>query len=370
MKRTGSTLFQTCIIVGLLFLLSSPSLLWADDQEAFRNEIGSFRQKYLKEKKQPEELLEIIKTGGRAEKFAALQAFKFSEELKAQGSAIIPQLIKITVREKDSEVLYALVGTLVALDPGADTILPVLEKLADRNDLGKEYFWHDVADQLNRILEKETEALIKKIEKEGTNPPGLSKYLDKARFLLKVGDEFDHLKTAKYLSRIGPPAERLIPQLIPVMDDGYQETYRAGAWALVSISSGDEVVDALIRKILEEPRYQDSVFFDALGSLAPEKGEKVIPDLIQILHADNGFMIRDSAAKLLGEYGAKAKSALPALWHILENSPPGLEEKGLAKYYDNVCAYASGAIQKINPKFDKEKLDKIFLNVHIGGEYQ
>ncbi|AWM37982.1 Armadillo/beta-catenin-like repeat protein [Gemmata obscuriglobus] len=140
------------------------------------------------------------------------------------------------------------------------------------------------------------------------------------RFLRRADPEI-RAEAATRLEWLGPVGVPHLDALVPLLDDKDEEINRAAAWA---IQAGAPKGSAAARALAERKRDRDGA-----GTLIPELQPEHeprspgVPELIDVLRAV-GDAKRVGAAFDLGDRGAAAKDAVPALKKLLLDPDAGL----------------------------------------------
>jgi HEAT repeat protein len=139
--------------------------------------------------------------------------------------------------------------------------------------------------------------------------------------LLKTGDHSARGAAIHALKGIGPAAEAAVPALVEALDHEDFHTQYWACQALREIGPGAKAaVPVLIRLLKEDVASVRRHAAQALGGIGPGIGEPGLEALIAALQ-DPLDPVREDAAVALGKLGPMAKSAAPALEDALADGP-------------------------------------------------
>ena len=180
------------------------------------------------------------------------------------------------------------VKKLTELGPQAREAIPVLSKILDRKG----------DDQVGELAARAVIA----IGPDSVSVPLLREILSKRN---------EKYYIAEVLGELGPAAAPAVPELTQLLGNNKSYVRRAGALALGKI--GPEALDALPQLVqtLDDPQEYHTHPGDIAQAIA-NIGPQAVPYLITVLETEN-FTIREGVAKTLGEIGADAEAAIPAL---------------------------------------------------------
>ncbi len=180
------------------------------------------------------------------------------------------------------------VKKLTELGPQARESIPTLTKILDRQG----------DDQVGELAARAVIA----IGPDSVSVPLLREILSKRN---------EKYYIAEALGELGPAAAPAVPELTHLLGSNSYPVRRAGALALGKI--GPDALDALPQLIqaLDDPQEYHG-YPGPLAQAIANMGPQTVPYLITVLETEN-FRIREGVAKTLGEIGADAEAAIPAL---------------------------------------------------------
>jgi HEAT repeat protein len=242
-----------------------------------------------------------------------------ADALEQIGPNAIPALI-VLVQTRDVQRLKAWIGSMAGffLRPArGDTDILVMDPGKVLGNLS--WAAYDIL-QERASLEAAQKAAIRVLGKLG---PAASPAVPAV-----IGASADpnpglRLEAIQTLGRIGPPARSAIPGLIPMLADTNEAIQAAAAEALGSIDlqwpsdpAAAGPISVLSGKLCVPGRPGEIAvkMFAAIGGTA-------VPVLIDALKSGDRIA-QENAAKALGQIGAGAKAAVPALMLAVQNSHP------------------------------------------------
>jgi HEAT repeat protein len=163
---------------------------------------------------------------------------------------------------------------------------------------------------------------------------------------LALTDKDENLRwmAANSLGQLGPAAKKAIPDLVQVAKRDASANVRAYAVQAIA-QTGPESVDILVEFLKEKDSSVRQIVVTVLGQFGA-RAKPAVPLLIEALK-DKDATTRWMAAQTLGQIGPDAKAAIPALKEALKDKD------------DNVRAFAQFALQSIEgkgfpPPFEKK----------------
>lgn len=182
----------------------------------------------------------------------------------------------------------AAVKKLTELGPQARQAIPVLTKILDRKG----------DDSVGELAARAVIA----IGPDSVSVPLLREILSKRN---------EKYYIAEALGELGPAAAPAVPELTQLLGNKGYPVRRARALALGKI--GPAAIDALPQLVqaLDDPQ-EYHVYPGQIAQAIANIGPQAVPYLITALETEN-FRIREGVAKTLGEIGADAEAAIPAL---------------------------------------------------------
>ncbi|MBL7133421.1 MAG: DUF1287 domain-containing protein [Phycisphaerae bacterium] len=219
------------------------------------------------------------------------------EDLARLGPPAIPVLIRaITDNDEDERVRMHAASALVEMGPQAAEATPALiQALKQRNE--------PVAKWAAQVL--------------GEIGPAAKDAVPALIDALKGGDWEMRCCAAEALGRIGPGAKAAVPALIDVLKGGDWDVRYYAAGALGRIGPAAKAAVPALEEALKDK--DGNVRYAAAAALArlglPDRG---LPVLIALLKGKSSILGK-YAAMALGEIGAPAKAAIPALKEALED---------------------------------------------------
>jgi HEAT repeat protein len=271
--------------------------------------------------------LAIAALGSSDESIRSAGARVLTEMPPTDRPIVGEHLMKALQQDGGAALMDNLVEATAALGPGVvEKILPSLERPEIRK------FALRVFANLGPGAAAAVPALIKAIESPAETPADLE-FKREAQFVL---------------GQIGPSAKAAVPALVRALASDHEEIRGSAAFSLGKI--GPESREAL--PVLREMMQKDSS--DRLRRLAvwtvlrinpdnPRVQKIALPILIGALESDREF-VRLEAATTLGELGVVAKSAVPALEKLKNDSSPAV--KAVAEESLKQIAAASAKEQK------------------------
>ena len=134
------------------------------------------------------------------------------------------------------------------------------------------------------------------------------------------------------LGEDGADIERIL-ELLVAFAVGCDPTHRE-AWVVVHPETSTRVT--ILRQAIRSPYWSDrEEAVDSLAKIGPEAVEAV-PDLIQVMEADDKDRVRGGARFALGEIGPGAAAAIPALISYLQNAEDR-DRCGAASALGKIC---------------------------------
>lgn len=233
----------------------------------------------------------------------------------------------------------AAVKKLTELGPQAREAIPVLKKILDRKG----------DDQVGELAARAVIA----IGPDSVSVPLLSEILSKRN---------EKYYIAEALGELGPAAAPAVPELKQLLENKGYHVRRAGALALGKI--GPAALDALPQLVqaLDDPQeyhHYPGQIAQAIASIGPQ----AVPYLITVLETEN-FTIREGVAKTLGEIGADAETAIPALIEKLSDKDkrPHIYASALGK----IGPKAIPALLNIIENANEEAIRRMYAVYAIG----
>lgn len=260
--------------------------------------------------------------------------------LMSIGPAATPALPKLVAASKsaDSKVKWHAMNAIGSIGPDAKSaVQPLVTGLSDPDEQVK----LAAGQALQRIGKASVSALVTSLKDErlaavvagvlGGIGPDAAEAVPALGGLLKLKDPEVRREVILALASIGPPAKSTVPDLIKILGDGDFQYRGSAAFALGKI--GDRSAESALKKSLDvgdNPVLSLATAW-ALVQLDPTNDEYVkiaIPKLITGLEHDNP-MVRQEAARTLGEIGPRSKSAVPALRKKLADPAPPVQREAL-----------------------------------------
>ncbi len=237
----------------------------------------------------------------------------------------VPEII-VGLADRDVEVRKAMVACLVATEPAVPDLLPLM---ADQNPNVRKA----VADALLQIGSQTIPMLIQTVSQWCTKP---KTDIDNFEKFQKMTETALHV-----LGKFGSDASSAKPTIALALVDPNLSIKFAAVQALINLDlnwmSNPVVVEAIAS--LAEPRNSAENPEEIAGEIVVqtfiEIGAAAVPMLIDALTVGDR-VTRQNAARALGQIGAEAKTAIPALTRALEDN------HSLVQYE------AARALQKIN----------------------
>lgn len=144
------------------------------------------------------------------------------------------------------------------------------------------------------------------------------------------------------LEELGPAAGSAAPELIPFLSD-YSVSFR--------VSGILEKLDSATPELIQALKNTDFSISNSARQIFAARGARAVPVLIEALdHADP--LIRENAAKALGDAGADAKDAIPALVASLRDADEDVRiwsSISLTRLGEPVAEWALGALGDASP---------------------
>jgi HEAT repeat protein len=231
------------------------------------------------------------------------------------------------------------VKKLTKLGPQAREAIPVLTKILDRKG----------DDQVGELSARAVIA----IGSDSVSVPLLREILSKRNEKYYIADA---------LGELGPAAAPAVPELKQLLGNKGYPVRRAGALALGKIGPG--ALDALPQLVqaLDDPQdyhHYPGQIAQAIASIGPQ----AVPYLITVLETEN-FTIREGVAKTLGEIGADAETAIPALIEKLSDKykRPNIYASALGKIGPNAIPALLSIIENAN----EEAIRRMYAVYAIG----
>ncbi len=247
------------------------------------------------------------------------------------------ELIVAALKHDNPNVRQGAAKALLELDAPRDVVGPPL--LAAMDDPNPE-----VQDNVYRALASLGEAILPRVTERLKDPATQEKAL---RVLSRMGpaaapavplvvellgnaDAHHRRELLFALASIGPDAAAATPALAQALSDSDEDVRVAAGFALGNIGpAASAAVEDLHKKLTAPDDVLRLVSVEALLRIQPEDAKTVaaaIPVLVGLLKDGNTDVTRLEAAAALGDLGATAKSAVPALERAQNDESPAVRE--------------------------------------------
>jgi HEAT repeat protein len=280
------------------------------------------------------------------------------------GAAAVPVLIEL-LQDDDDIVRNGAAQCLQSIGPAARPAVPALARaLFDKSDRVGIRAAFALADIGPPALEARPSLILVLHDSRY----GDEFYAIVARSLWKIGGEAEaslivpmmqkiikkrdpdsgsaQCTAAELLGEIGPAAKQTVPDLIRMVQDhtDHSGARMRGCTALGKIGpDARAAVPELQKRLTDEYPGVRVCAAEALSRITKVIEEKWVAMLVEIIHEDRHGVTE--AMDVLGEFGPKAKHAVPDLLGILRSKDPDPYH-----YYQTLKCHAGEALKKIDPK--------------------
>jgi HEAT repeat protein len=285
----------------------------------------------------PEFVMELLKDKDPMVRFKASDVLLDSKSLLKTSEPVLEKLLS----DSDGRVRVNVAKALVRFDLQVPAAMQVIrEAMRDKNDA----VCRQALTALGQIVDQHKEA-------------ARSALPDVIAF---VGDHKKHSmrlvqQAVGTLSLLEPDAKDFVPLLQGVVRDGDSELSERAARIMAYSFSNDPLVNSMLPDSIK--RAPIRIRLDATATLLTlkQRPETVVSGLVDLLQANDSHGRRSQAARILGEMGAEAKEAIPALHRALEDKSYSVRASALLALLqiepDHIAELTRAAIGVSTSKF-------------------
>lgn len=275
-------------------------------------------------------LLELANSGDQHRRNIAL---RYISKIGKPARSAMPTLMRLT-RHAELSTRYLAAEALQGVDPLATAtfVRPFTEMVNEHSsDDCEKAIVHlgecgpaakSALPTLRTVLDVETLRVHAFTSMWKIDPQTTPEVLKGLREIIK-GDDADVLTAMDTLAKMGPAAKVVVPELLKIMAEQEDEEFasKAACTAILLDPKEAELAYQRFRSVLADPGGVPITWYERLEDLGPA-AKPLLPELIAALQSKR-TMVRRTAALALGNLGADAKDALPALRALVSASTGG-----------------------------------------------